>query len=496
MPLRPIGALALVSVLLATPGCSSLYHYPVNPPLRQVAPSEPRGPSASQRADDLLLIVAFSGGGTRAAALAYGVLETLRATRIPGPQGPHALSDEIDLISAVSGGAFPAGYFGLRGDAFFSDFEARFLRRNVTRGLLLRLLFPLNWLRLFSPRFGTSDLAAEYYDGLLFDGATFGDLWQGRGPDVHIQATDVVLGTGFSFSRFQFEEICSDLARFPMARAVAASAAFPVLFSPVTLRNRAGTCGWQAPAWMREALRARDQTSQRFHIASHATAYARERSLRFIHLLDGGLSDNLGLREPMEMLLGSGSFPDTIAGNPTKPLRRVALVLVNAETRPDLGFGVLDVAPSLASIVDAVSSTLINRYNYETVELWRRSTRSFVRAARARGRSPVRWYTIQVNFEAHPDPEERRYLSALPTSLHLGDEAIDRLRGAAVTILEQNADFRALVRDLRAGEAQPTRGADPGAVSGRARPQPARSPEPVRSGRIAGHTAAAARRSH
>ena len=44
------------------------------------APPSPEG-SPGPRSDELLLIVAFSGGGTRAAAFAYGILEELAATR-------------------------------------------------------------------------------------------------------------------------------------------------------------------------------------------------------------------------------------------------------------------------------------------------------------------------------------------------------------------------------------------------------------------------------
>jgi hypothetical protein len=38
------------------------------------------------------------------------------------------------------------------------------------------MLNPVNWPALASPAYGRSDLAAEYYDGILFNGATFGDI--------------------------------------------------------------------------------------------------------------------------------------------------------------------------------------------------------------------------------------------------------------------------------------------------------------------------------
>ena len=91
------------------------------------------------------------------------------------------LLDEVDLISSVSGGSFTAAYYGLYGDRIFRDFETDFLRRPVERDLFLQLFRPRNWVRLASPYFNRSRVAAEYYDEHLFRGATFADLE--RRPD-------------------------------------------------------------------------------------------------------------------------------------------------------------------------------------------------------------------------------------------------------------------------------------------------------------------------
>ena len=79
--------------------------------------------------------------------------------------------DEIDQVSGVSGGSFTAAYLGLHGRNVFRDFPERFLERDVQSALLVRLLSPINWLKLFSPYWARSDLAAEYYDRTIFDGA-------------------------------------------------------------------------------------------------------------------------------------------------------------------------------------------------------------------------------------------------------------------------------------------------------------------------------------
>ena len=121
-----------------------------------------------------------------------------------------------------------------------TNFKEEFLNRNVTRGLTGRGLNPINWFRLASIYFSRTDLEAEYFDDLLFHGATYKELDPLKGPDLIIQATDIVDGYYFSFSRLQFGIICSNLSSYPIARAVAASASLPGPFTAITLRNYAG----------------------------------------------------------------------------------------------------------------------------------------------------------------------------------------------------------------------------------------------------------------
>ena len=85
--------------------------------------------------ENLLLYLTFSGGGTRAAALSYGVLEELRKTEVVIDGKKRRLLDEIDGISSVSGGSFTAGYYGLFGDRIFEDFESKFLKKNIQGAL-------------------------------------------------------------------------------------------------------------------------------------------------------------------------------------------------------------------------------------------------------------------------------------------------------------------------------------------------------------------------
>ena len=167
-PCRPAQRLNRVGCLfgwvLLLGGCA---HYPVNAPLTRAAPEAGyrfNNLSRANNADSLFVVLAFSGGGTRAAALSYGVLEELAKTEIVWEGNRRRLLDEVDLISSVSGGSFTAAYYALYGDRIFGDFETGFLKRNIQGRLLALYCSPVNWVRLASRKFSRIDMVAEYYD--------------------------------------------------------------------------------------------------------------------------------------------------------------------------------------------------------------------------------------------------------------------------------------------------------------------------------------------
>ncbi|MGE5253791.1 MAG: patatin-like phospholipase family protein, partial [Planctomycetaceae bacterium] len=87
-------------VALLTLSCA---HYPANHFLAEVSPQggyRLKNPERTDRSDELLLVLTFSGGGTRAAALAYGVMEQLAQTEITLGGQKRSLLDEVDAISA------------------------------------------------------------------------------------------------------------------------------------------------------------------------------------------------------------------------------------------------------------------------------------------------------------------------------------------------------------------------------------------------------------
>jgi NTE family protein len=225
----------------------------------------------------------------------------LRKTTVTINGEPRNLLKEVDLISSISGGSFTAAYYGLRGEEIFQEggrFPAQLpLSRCPGRGELIGSLFnPYNWLRLASPEFGRIELATELYQELLFDNAMFRDLErQARKPYLMINATDMTKGSPFTFVQPQFDPLCADLATVPIARAVAASSNFPIAFTPLTLNSYPRSCNYTEPPWVENALNDLDVNPRRYYSARLLRTY-QEKNRHYIHLLDGGVADNIGLR--------------------------------------------------------------------------------------------------------------------------------------------------------------------------------------------------------
>jgi NTE family protein len=137
--------------LLGLGGCATR---PVNPELAHADPAAGyryENRSHLQRDHENLVILAFSGGGTRAAAFSYGVLEAMRKVEIVDRNGrTRPFLDEVGVIAGVSGGSFTALSYGLYGDKLFGQYERRFLKRDVEGELLRRLFSPIHWGSLWS----------------------------------------------------------------------------------------------------------------------------------------------------------------------------------------------------------------------------------------------------------------------------------------------------------------------------------------------------------
>ena len=391
------------------------------------------------------------------------MLEALRDTEVFVQGRNKRLLDEVDWISGVSGGSFTAAYYGLFGDRIFEDFETRFLKKNI-QGDLIRgvLLNPVNWVKLSSRYYSRSDYVADYYNEHVFNGGTFGDILARKGPMVVINATDLTLGTRFSFHQDIFDAICTDLSSYPVARACAASSAVPIVLSPVTVRNYSGSCGYRMPEVLKQALQPpRDVSTRRFDLANNMEPLLDSHEKPYIHLVDGGVADNLGLRPALERVTLLGNAWTTLQYAAMENVHKIVFIVVNAETEIDSKWDRFEKMPPFTAVLSAYSSTAISRYNMDTSSLLEESLPRWSDEIR-RGRcgsgkistepgscGDIEFYVVDVRFDALDDEVERHYFKRLPTTFVLKPEEVDKLRDAARRILVKSRDFQRLVRDLQ-----------------------------------------------
>lgn len=428
--------------------------------------------------DELFVCVAFSGGGTRAAALAYGVLQALRATTISSGGRERTLLDEVDCISAVSGGSFAAAYYAMFPERFFDEFYTRFLLTNITNRLIAGALNPLNVYRFLSSGYGRSDMAAEVYDGVLFEGKTYGDLMQKRRrPYLMIGATDLVTGDAFQFTQHQFDFLGWDLTAVPISRAVAASSAFPVLLSPITLKNYGPPAGYAVPVEISFALQDRDINRARYAWAARLAGYLDAQKKPYVHLVDGGPADNLGLRAIMVEYQRPGGFLFSRLNDGR--IKRLVTIVVNARNAPPDRLSQRDTSPGMLDVLYQTATIPIDHNSTATIEAMGelgseeermlrdvRACQRLLESCTGAPRLPLldslpKLCFVQVSFDALEDRARRERFLSVPTTFSLPREDVDALIAVGQELLESSPDFQKLLRSIRG---EPTVGAGIGEV--------------------------------
>jgi NTE family protein len=483
---------------LSLEACAS---YPLNPPLDHDSASQGyryenlKDDDSSKNSEETFVILTFSGGGTRAAALSYGVLEHLGQPRLDG--GKKTLLDEVDVISSVSGGSFTAAYYGLFGkEKFFRDFKEAVLYRSIANGIVVRVLAPWNWPRLLSPYFGRSEVADEYYDRNIFEGRTYADMPRKR-PFIIINATDMTLGAQFSFTQDDFDRLCSDLSGVHVSRAVTASSAFPVAFTPLTFNNYPKKdCVYSRPEWVQNGLKDFHGVPSRYARANTWISYEDSTQREFIHLNDGGLADNIGLRGPEVAITTNDSTWSLLNKANSGLVKRIAVIVVDAKPGKDLKLDGSAKPPGVLSVLEASATNPMENYSSDTVELvrkqfveWDKASNEFTKAyvsvtekcgkfarqvcvgtesvtqcAEARGRQCLavfrdteddrpphpELYRIHVRLDAIKDPAVRSQVERIPTTLQLARDDVNLLIDVAARLLDESSDYPRLLRDLKA----------------------------------------------
>jgi NTE family protein len=423
-----------------------------------------------RNSEQIFVVLAFSGGGTRAAAMSYGVLAQLRevkfhfdtVTGTPVSCTPtesprckameRSLLDEVDVMSSVSGGSFTSAYYALYGDSIFnrqSTFQDKFLYHRVQSDLVKQMFYyPRNWKRLRS----RIEIAADYYARNVFGNATYADLEKRTRPYLILNATDASTGARFEFTQEQFDLLCADLSKTPVARGVASSSAFPVLLNSLTVDsyNAQGGCGYRVPTWEVNALSDKNRNPWRYRRALEQRAF-RDTTRKHLHILDGGLADNVGLRGVLKSLESTDIPNDTLSNGSAisggwsllqrlqnEPIKHLIVITVDARTHHPKDWDKKASGPGIVSVVDASAGVPMGNFTTETIELMRATIN---RERPFFNEQDFRFHAMSLSLDDVAQESERSMLNSAGTNFELPEFVVNCLMSRGAGILREGRIF-------------------------------------------------------
>ena len=456
-----LGSLSVCALLI---GCATIRNDPVNVPGTPPDLANTLGPAFQENtsADETIIGLSFSGGGTRAAAYAYGVLSEMDRIPVRGAHGP--MIDRVEFISGVSGGSVTAAYYGLRKKAGLADFREKFLLRNAEEGLQTDLNLATMG-RALAGGINDSTGFPRWLDANLFNGATFGQFRAIGKPRVWINASDIYNRTPFVFGAVTFNAICSDLSQYPLSDAVAASAAVPVAFAPVVIQSFPKKCDQPLPPWVERVRRDRNAPPLLSGFANALAKY-HDGAVPYIKLLDGGLVDNFGLSGFTIARLSSDTPYGPLSPKQAVKLRRALFLVVDASAPGPSPQWINTVeGPRGAELVRATADTALGAsvagsftaFN-STMNDWQgalvRWRCGLSAADRARYGAGPRWNCRDIKFFIgrlgfdQLDPARARQLDNVPTRFHLPREQVDDVIDAGRDTLRASPVFKSFAASL------------------------------------------------
>jgi NTE family protein len=463
---RAIGAGRVIACAALLLGCAqAISNGPVNQPLTANNPRQIEAglrPDIETNYDDMIIAMSFSGGGMRAAAFSYGVLTGLDETGVRSRTGTVSLLDRLDFLSGVSGGAIPAAYYGLKGREAMADFKQRFLLVNAEESLQTNLGL-INIARGLQGGVNDPSQFPVWLDDHLFNHATMKDLLARPRPRVWINASDIYNRTAFIFAPVTFSALCSDITSYPLSLAVAASAAVPVVFTPIVIEDYTG-CPIALPEWVR---RVRNDPEAAPLIKSYAASLERYHSgeVKYVKLLDGGLVDNFGLGGFTIARLASSTPFGPLAPQEAVKLRRFLFLVVDSGRAPSGGWSQTVSGPSGVDLIMAASDTAtgagaIGSYSafdgtmgdwQDDLVRWRcglsETERTRLGAPPGWNCRDVKFFIGRISFD-QLDHERGAALNAVETRFNLPPDQVEMLIAAGHDALRNNPTFRDFLKSM------------------------------------------------
>ncbi|MGT2494317.1 patatin-like phospholipase family protein [Cupriavidus basilensis] len=285
-----------------------------------------------------LVILAFSGGGTRAAAFSYGVLEFLRNTEVVGPKGNKSrLLDHVGVITGVSGGSFTALAYGLYGDKLFDRLRAALpqtRRAGELPSAAQSRLLAIPMVKRLGP-LGTG--VGPVRRNPVRTARRSATSNRGDGPLSSPPPRTSPRAPAAALRRPHSAVLRSDLNAVRLSRAAAASSAVPVVLAhyPQQLqRHLQLRTSWLDQAFSRCQRPARPAARATRHLKEEAEV-GDSISRPYIHIVDGGVSrTGLGMRSVLDSLEVMEALHLIGQPSPLDHIRRIVVFVVNSLSTP------------------------------------------------------------------------------------------------------------------------------------------------------------------
>ena len=215
-------------------------------------------------------------------------------------------------------------------------------------------------------------------------------------------------------------------------------------FPTVVLKNYSGKCDTSQSNLVRY-LKTSDQNDLRFKILrARLDSYLNAKERPYIHLVDGGIADNLGLRALADRIETQGAGYFLREGRPTP--KDILVITVNAQVRPERGMDFSAEKPSVPETIDAMADAQMSLYNNETKLLLKNKLTDLQAGLKVKGRD-LKIYTAEVAFDSVEAKTMKSMLNSLPTSLELSNQDVDLLIGTASQLLRQQPGYREFLAD-------------------------------------------------
>ena len=221
----------------------------------------------------------------------------------------------------------------------------------------------------------------------------------------------------------------------------------PLLFNPVVIQNYQ-PCEIKKPAWLERFEGLGEENQDLSLILEGLQSYYSNNQRDYIHLVDGGITDNLGTRAIYEIIGVAGGAKAFLERFKRKPPRRFVIMMVDAATAPQFEMDKSLQPPSIDETISAVSNTQLYRYSAVTESLLNEAIERWAQELSTPDR-PVEPYFIRVRLKDITPPDLMQFYNQIPTSFSLSEEQVDMLIKAGHDLLRKNPDFQRFLTDLK-----------------------------------------------